>query len=95
MIDGVSRRGGLAGLPDRVILSSGDKFLPRKRFKVEKPTWPRGSDSFYIKKKKIVLLNNQLPLESRRLCFFKSDNRKLSHSSERFQKEQLVRVEEY
>ena len=51
MIDGVSRRGGLAGLPDRVILSTGDKFLPRKRFKVEKPTWPRGSDSFYIKKK--------------------------------------------
>ena len=52
MIDGVSRRGGLAGLPDRVILSTGDKFLPRKRFKVEKPTWPRGWDSFYIKKKK-------------------------------------------
>ena len=52
MIDGVSRRGGLAGLPDRVILSTGDKFLPRKRFKVEKPTWPRGRDSFYIKKKK-------------------------------------------
>ena len=59
MIDGVSRRGGLAGLPDRVILSTGDKFLPRKRFKVEKPTWPRGRDSFYIKKKKKNSLTEQ------------------------------------
>ena len=50
MIDGVSRRGGLAGLPHRVILSTAGQILPRKRFKVEKPTWPRGRDSFYIKK---------------------------------------------
>ena len=54
MIDGVSRRGGLAGLPDRVILSTAGQILPRKRFKVEKPTWPRGRDSFYIKKKSLT-----------------------------------------
>ena len=84
MTGGVTRQGGLSGLPDWITLSAGVKFCHANVSRLGKPP-SRG-------RVRVTSNSGQIPFDGR----FPSLKVKIeSHNTERLQQKQQVRVEEH